>query len=38
MKNILKPLSKSDLISFELTASAATDAAIPRKMLDLEKH
>ena len=34
MKNVLKPLAKSVLISLELTAAAsATDAAIQKKIL-----
>ena len=36
MKNVLKPLAKSVLIPLGLTAAAsATDAAIPKKCLDL---
>ena len=33
MKNVLKPLVKNFLISLGLTAAAATDAAIHKKML-----
>ena len=32
MKNVLKPLAKSILIPLGLTAAAATDAAIHKKM------
>ena len=36
IRNILKPLAKSVLISFRLTAAAsATDAALHKKCLDL---
>ena len=31
MKNLLKPLAKSDLIPLGLTAASATDAAVHKK-------
>ena len=36
MKNVLKPLATSVLIPLGLTAAAATDAAIQKKMFGLD--